>query len=149
MVTNLHTLHIFNDPPINYIELLSLLFEPYQCETGTTLVRQGDPAQYLYLILSGHAEVVYNPYEAKPITVMQLEAGDLFGWSAAIRQETYSSSVTAMETLETVRVRSCALKIFCLEHPEAGKDLLERLASSVSIRWENAYEQVSSILAYG
>ena len=146
---NLNRFAPFNDPNINYMDLLEPLFERYTCSAGTVVLQQGKPADYLYLILSGSAQVSYKPYDGSPITVSHLEKGELFGWSAVVGSEHYTSSTIAIEPLEAVRVRGRDLRKFCGEHPEAGKDLLERLANSVSARWKDAKEQVKSILAQG
>jgi CRP-like cAMP-binding protein len=149
MGSELNSFSIFNDPKVNYMELLEPLFEPYTCAAGTTVLQQGKPADYLYLIVSGTAEVSYKPYDGNPITVSHVEKGGLFGWSAVVGSEKYTSSTIAIEPLEAVRVRGDDLRKFCAKHPEAGKDLLERLANSVSSRWKDANEQVKSILAQG
>ena len=140
---------LFNDPNIHYMDLLELIFERYTCAAGTVVLQQGKPADYLYLIVSGRAQVSYKPYDGNPIIVSHVEKGELFGWSAVVGSEHYTSSTIAIEPLEAVRVRGRDLRNFCAEHPEAGKDLLERLANSVSARWKDAKEQVKSILAQG
>jgi CRP-like cAMP-binding protein len=125
------------------------LFESFSCAAGNCILQQGKPANYLYLIVTGSAEVSYKPYDGDPITVGHVESGGLFGWSAVVGSENYTSSVIATGPLEAVRVRGNALREFCAQHPKVGKDLLECLASSVTGRWENAKEQVKSILLEG
>jgi CRP-like cAMP-binding protein len=146
---SLNSFSIFNDPKVSYMDLLEPLFEPYTCTAGIVILEQGKPADYLYLIVSGSAEVSYKPYDGNAITVSHVEKGGLFGWSAVVGSKHYTSSTIAIEQLEAVRVRGSDLRKFCVEHPEAGKELLERLANSVSSRWANANEQVKSILAQG
>jgi CRP/FNR family cyclic AMP-dependent transcriptional regulator len=146
---SLKSFSIFNDPSINYMHMLEPLFQPYTCAAGTVVLQQGKPADYLYLIVSGSVEVSYKPYDGIPITVTHVEKGGLFGWSAVVGSDYYTSSTIAIEPLEAVRVRGSDLRKFCVQHPEAGKDLLERLANSVSARWKDANEQVKSILAQG
>jgi CRP-like cAMP-binding protein len=146
---SLKSFSIFNDPSINYMDMLEPLFQPYTCAAGTVVLEQGKPAEYLYLIVSGSAEVSYKPYDGNPITVTHVEKGGLFGWSAVVGSDYYTSSTIAIEPLEAVRVRGSELRKFCVQHPEAGKDLLERLANSVSARWKDAHEQIKSILAQG
>jgi CRP-like cAMP-binding protein len=131
------------------MDMLEPIFEPYRCAAGTVVLQQGMPADYLYLIVSGVAEVSYKPYDGNPITVTHVEKGGVFGWSAVLGSDYYTSSTIAIEPLEAVRVRGSDLRKFCVEHPEAGKDLLERLANSVSARWKDAHEQIKSILAQG
>jgi hypothetical protein len=48
-----------------------------------------------------------------------------------------------------LRVRGSELRKFCLEYPEAGKDILEQLADGVSSRWKDAHKQVKAMLAHG
>src|SRR5215210_4962448 len=133
----------------NYVNLLKPLFEPYSCIAGTSVIQQGAPADYIYLVLEGTAEVSFKPYDGIPITVSHVGKDGLFGWSAVVGSQTYTSSVRAIEKLETLRIRGSELRKLCLDHSDAGKDILERLATGVSSRWENAHEQVKSILASG
>ena len=131
------------------MDLLRPLFEPFTCSAGTIVLQQGMPADYLYLVISGKAEVSYKPYDGIPITVTHVEKGGLFGWSAVVGTEKYTSSAVAIEALEAKRIRGSALRKLCIDHPEAGKNILESLANSVASRWQDANEQVRSILAQG
>jgi CRP-like cAMP-binding protein len=140
---------IFINLDEKYMDLMQSLFEPYSCPAGTVILQQGKPADYLYLIVNGSAEVSFKPYDGHPITVTHVEKGGLFGWSAVIGSEKYTSSTIAIEPLEAMRVLGSDLRKFCVEHPEAGRDILNRLANSVSARWKDANEQVKSILAQG
>jgi len=130
-------------------DLLKPLFEPYSCVAGSSVIEQGAPADYLYLVLEGKAEVSFKPYDGIPITVSHVGKDGLFGWSALVGSQTYTSSVRAIERLETLRIRGSKLRKLCVDHPDAGRDILERLATAVSSRWKNAHEQVKSILASG
>ena len=140
---------IFNDMNTQHGNLLQPLFEVYSCEAGSSVIEQGAPADYLYLVLQGKAEVSFKPYDGIPITVSHVGKDGLFGWSAVVGSQTYTSSVRAIESLETLRIRGSELRKLCVDHPDAGRDILERLATAVSSRWENAHEQVKSILASG
>jgi CRP-like cAMP-binding protein len=113
------------------------------------VLKQDTPADYLYLVVSGAVEMSYKPYDGVPITISHVEKDGLFGWSAVVGSEKYTSSAIAIEDLETMRIRGSELRRLCVEHPEAGKEILERLASSVSSRWQDAHAQVKSILEQG
>lgn len=140
---------IFKDLDKNYINLLKPLFEPYSCNAGAIVLQQGTPADYLYLVISGAVEMTYKPYDGVLITISHVEKDGLFGWSAVVGSEKYTSSAIAIENLETMRVRGSELRKLCMEHPEAGREILERLASSVSSRVQDAQDQVKSILEQG
>jgi len=134
---------------VQRMKLLQPLFEAFTCSAGTIIIQQGTPADYLYLVIKGKAVISYKPYDGHSITVSHVEKGGLFGWSALVGSKIYTSSAVAIEELEAVRVRGSDLRKFCVEHPEAGTEILEKLASSVTGRWTNASEQVKSILMQG
>jgi len=149
MESNLNSFSIFNDPKLDHMDLLEAIFEHYTCAAGTIVFKQGEPADYLYLIKRGIVEISYKPYDGDSITITHVEKEGLFGWSAVVGSKDYTSSSIAIEPLDAIRVHGSDLRKFCLEHPDAGKTLLERLANSVSSRWKDAQEQVSLILARG
>ena len=78
-----------------------------------------------------------------------MKQDDWLGWSAVVGSEKYTSSVLAIEKLETIRIHRNELRKLCIEQPEAGKAVLERLANNVSSGWKDAHKQVRSILAKG
>jgi CRP-like cAMP-binding protein len=149
MIILLTRLSIFKKLDIKAMELLQPLFESYHCPVGTSVLKQGTPAEFLYLIVDGKVEISYKPYDGNAITVTHVQKGGLFGWSAVVGSDTYTSSATAIETLEALRVRGRDLRQFCMDNPEIGKDVLERLAKAVSSRWQDANTQVKSILEQG
>lgn len=131
------------------MELLKPLFEQFSCSAGTTVIKQGAPVDYLYLVLDGKVEISFKPYDGHPITITHVGRGGLFGWSAVVGSEKYTSTIIAIEDLETVRIHGNELRKLCIEHPESGRAILEHLANTVSSRWKDAHEQVKSILLSG
>lgn len=140
---------IFEELDADMIDLISPLFETYSCQPGTTIFQQGEQAEFLYLVLDGKVDMSFKPYDGVPITVSHIGKGGLFGWSAVVGSDNYTSTAVAIEDLEAVRVHGSDLRKFCREHPEAGKDILERLANGVSSRWNDAHKQVQAILFQG
>src|ERR1044072_4485104 len=109
------------------MELLQPLFESLSCPAGTVVFQQGTPADFLYFMITGKVEMSFKPYDGTSITVSHVENGGLFGWSAVVGSEKYTSSAIAIEEVKAIRVRGSELRKFCIDHPEAGKDILERL----------------------
>jgi CRP-like cAMP-binding protein len=84
-----------------------------------------------------------------PMTVSHVGKDGLFGWSAVVGSEKYTSSAIAIQAVKAFRVRGSELRKFCIEHPETGKIILERLADGASSRWKDAHQQVKAILLQG
>ena len=131
------------------IEILSPLFHEYSCRPGTVIFQQGDQAEFLYLVVDGKVDMSFKPYDGTPITVSHVGKGGLFGWSAVLGSNQYTSTAIAIEDVDAYRIQGDELRKLCVEHPEAGKDILEHLAENVSSRWTDAHEQVKSILFQG
>jgi CRP-like cAMP-binding protein len=131
------------------IELLKPLLEAFSCPPGTVIFQQGEQAEFLYMVVAGKVDMSFKPYDGIPITVSHVGKGGLFGWSAVVGSDNYTSTAIAIDDVEALRVQGSDLRKFCREHPEAGKDILERLADGVSSRWKDAHKQVQSILVQG
>jgi CRP-like cAMP-binding protein len=142
-------LPVFADLREEHTKPLEPLIEKIQCDAGEFVIRQNAPADYLYIILKGKVQISFEPYDGSPITVSHVEEGGLFGWSAVIGSPRYTSSAIAIESMEAVRIRGSELRKLSADDPEAGREIMNSLASAVSSRWKNAHEQVRLILEKG
>jgi CRP/FNR family transcriptional regulator, cyclic AMP receptor protein len=140
---------IFKELDESQIELLRPLFEAFSCQAGTIIFQQGEPAEFLYLVINGKVEISFKPYDGMPMTVSRVGSGGVFGWSAVLGSEQYTSTAIAFKALKSFRVHGNELRRFCLEHPAEGKRILEHLAEGVSSRWTDAHKQVKAFLIQG
>jgi CRP-like cAMP-binding protein len=90
-------------------------------QPGESVVREGDPATRLYLILGGHARVE----QAVLGQVATLGPGDYFGELALIDQQARSASVVAQDELECLIVSAWEFRATLKEHPELAIPMLE------------------------
>lgn len=146
MLDELKEVTLFKGLEADELEILEPLFELYRYHSGTVIFQQGDQAVYLYLILNGSVEIRHKPYDGPPITVTRVSQGGAFGWSAAIGNETYTSSAICYEELVALRIAGHDLRKFYKKYPNTGKIFLDRLARVVSNRWQDARAQVRSMM---
>ncbi|HKI54239.1 MAG TPA: cyclic nucleotide-binding domain-containing protein [Anaerolineales bacterium] len=149
MATDLEFNPLFKGIEKEYLEFLYPLFVRVICTKGTVVIKQGEAADFLYLVEKGKVEISYKPYDGEAITITHVGRDGLFGWSALLGSSKYTSSGIAIEDVEALRIRGTELRELCVENPEAGKKFLDRLASAVSARWKDAHKQVRSILEIG
>lgn len=128
------------------MELLDPIFLPYECFTGTVLFEQGEPAEYLYLVISGEVVIRYNPDDGDPINIARVRPGGLVGWSAVIGRDAYTSSAACQDNTRLLRLSADSLQLLCERYPETGLLLLDRLAKVVAERLESTHPQVFSLL---
>lgn len=126
---------------------------PYMVECqfprDRVIFEQGQPAEHLYILLVGEVAIHYKPYDGPPLTVARIEPGGVFGWSAALRRDVYTSGAIASQACVAFRIRGTNLQVFCQENPETGGILLERLASVIAERLRSTHTQVLGILTQG
>ena len=146
---DLRRLPVFASLQEGHVRLLEALIEKITCRPGELIIRQDSPADYFYIILRGKVEIFFKPYDGMPITITHLEEGGLFGWSAVIGSGKYTSSARAIADVKAISILGRDLRKLSVEHPEAGSEILNKLASAVSSRWKDAHEQVKAILSQG
>ncbi len=146
MLDKLPYIPLFQDLEPAQTALLKSIFESFTCPAGEMVFEQGDAAEFLYLILEGEAAIRYKPYDAPPITITRLREEDVFGWSAVIVSERYTSGIISETPIIAIRIRGRDLWRLTEKHPHTGRLVLDRLASMVSPRWTNAHAQIQSLL---
>jgi CRP-like cAMP-binding protein len=125
------------------------LFVPCDCYSGTRLFDQGDPADYLFLVISGEVVIRYKPEDGPEITVSRVRPGGIVGWSAALGSRLYTSGAECTVYTQMVRVAGEDLRDLCREHPDTGVLILERLATVIAERLRNTHEHVIELLKQG
>ena len=142
-------LSIFAGLDGNQISQLTPFMVECQFPKDFVIFEQGRPAEYLYILLTGEVVVRYKPYDGPPLNVAHIQPGGVFGWSAALRRDLYTSDAIAMQDSNAYRIRGSSLPVIRAKYPETGQILLERLASVIAQRLQSTHTQVLGILTQG
>jgi len=142
-------LPLFKDLKPDQRELLTPLFFTCECTAGTLLFEQGDPVEYLYLVVRGEVTVRYRPDDGPDIVVAHVKPGGVVGWSAALGNRKYTSGAICTKQSQLLRVRGENLRSLCARYPDTGKIVLERLATVIAERLRCTHEEVINLLKQG
>jgi len=163
-------LPLFKDLDTSQREVLRPLFLPVNLGTGEYIFEQGDPAEYLYLVISGEVTIRFKPDDGPELTVTRVGPGGVVGWSAALGSEAYTSGAVCSAYSQLARLRGNDLRELCRENPEAGilvllrgNDLrelcrenpeagilvLDRLAWVIAERLRSSHDQILTLLKRG
>ena len=82
-------------PPAN-ANMMFERFKPIPCKAGDRVIRQGESADYYYLIREGRAEVTRAAPDSPPVALAELGPGDEFGEEALLTGERRSAAVTML-----------------------------------------------------
>ncbi len=146
---NYAQLSIFSGLDENMISQLSPFFEECALQKDHVIFKQGQPAVHFYILLEGEVEVDYKPYDGPLLSVARIEPGGVFGWSAAIGRDVYTSGAVALQDSVAFRLHSSSLLEICAQYPETGKIWLDRLASVIAVRLRSTHAHVLEILSQG
>jgi CRP-like cAMP-binding protein len=124
-------------------------FRAEEHPAGAVLFEQGQPADRLYLLLSGRVEIRFKPDDGDPLSVTIIDPGGVFGWSAALGRSSYTSGATVVEACRCLSIRGPDLRRICEEHPNTGVILLERLAEVIAQRLSSTHQHVLRLLQRG
>ena len=131
------------------LQLLTSCFQRESYQGETLIFKQGERAEKLHILLSGKVEIRFKPYDSEVITVASLRQGDVFGWSAALGRQDYTSDAFVTTPGNGLSIRGDVLREFCESHPQIGIILLERLAEVISSRLRQTHGKVVQLLQEG
>jgi CRP-like cAMP-binding protein len=142
-------LSVFQGFDPNQLDLLKPLFTLFYVPRGTVLFEQGDPADCLYILAGGEVAIRYKPEDGPPLVIAHVRAEGVIGWSAAIGNPNYTSSVVCTTDCEILRLRSTALRQLYEADPITGSMFLERLAALIEDRLRSNHPQLMALLEQG
>ncbi len=128
---------------------LAELVEGEHLQDGQIIFAQDDPADRLYVLLSGRVAIRFKPHDGDMLTVTEIGQGGVFGWSAALGRRSYTSSAVCLQAGDALGLRGTDLRRLCEAQPETGVVILERLAEVIAQRLRSTHEQVVELLRLG
>jgi len=131
------------------IQLLAPFFKPQTWVAGTIIFKQGDFADYLYLVVSGELTIHYKPDDGPMMNLTRIQPGGVFGWSAAMGNPVYTSGAVCALDSEVLRIRGADLRMLCKKNPELGEVILNRLSAIIAERQQSQQDRVNSMLSNG
>ena len=99
------TSELFSSIPAANLHRVFEVMEPVSAPAGETVVRQGEPGVYYYVIRQGHFEVTRTPSDVdQPYRLAELGPGDSFGEEALVSESRRNATVTAHTEGELLRL---------------------------------------------
>jgi HlyB family type I secretion system ABC transporter len=95
---------LFHFLPDEHFEKLRPLLREEGYKFGDVLVRQGDPADAFYILLSGRARVVKADQNGNEIALATLKPGDSFGEAALSKAGARTATVRCSTAVEALRL---------------------------------------------
>ncbi|MEO7334276.1 MAG: cyclic nucleotide-binding domain-containing protein [Gemmatimonadales bacterium] len=126
---------------------LAALAELRQVEPGAVLLREGTDTERFGVLLRGLLALRVAVAGRGTATLMTVEPGDVFGWSATVPPYRATSTVVALEASDVLLFESVALRDLLREDEVLGLTLYPRLLESVSRRLTATRTQLLDLYA--
>ena len=101
---------------------------------GTVLIREGDPADCLYLVAAGRLRVVMADPDGEERELAEIGRGDLVGEMALITQRERTATVHVLRDSHLLRLSTAAFTQLISDHPESARlistEMVDRLLRS-------------------
>lgn len=142
-----HRLALFADFPASHLQQIVPFLEEHCFSRGAVIFEQGQPAKNIYIVVRGAVVIRYKPYDGPVMTVANIAAGQIFGWSAALGHAVYTSAAVADEDSLVVSMRDEDLIQLCQQNPEAGKIFIEKMTAMIAERLYCTRTEIKTILS--
>ena len=120
---------IFRDVPHAALIRLVEQGQRRSFRSGGRLMRQGEPAGSLHIILRGRVRVERShPSFTAPVALVECGPGDVVGELGVLDGEPRRESVVAITATETLELEASVLAVTLLQIPPAGAALLPVLS---------------------
>jgi NTE family protein len=108
--------------------------EPVAVPGGTVLIREGDPADCLYLVAAGRLRVVTTNEDGDEIQLAEIGRGGLVGEMALITNRPRTATVQVLRDTHLLRLSTTAFTDLVAAHPESARristEMVDRLLRS-------------------
>ena len=126
---------------------LAELSRPYSAAPGTELFREGDPSDILGIVITGRVALRTLVPERGDVTILTVEPGDVFGWSAIVPPYRATSTAIAIEPVEAIVIDGPPLRAALREDPVLAAALYPRVLVAVSRRLNATRLQLLDLFA--
>jgi CRP-like cAMP-binding protein len=127
-VETLRNIPLFAGLPTARLKLIAYTAEVVRFEPGEVIVKQGDPADAVFIVAEGEAEVWLTDADDRPIHLATLGAHSLFGETAVLCRSRRTATVQAKDRVVTFKISAQVFLDLVRQSPDIGMQVMTVLA---------------------
>ena len=112
---------------------------------GTTLAREGDPAERFHVLRSGRVALGIHVPQHQPLVIATLGPGDVLGWSWLFPPHVWRFDADALQETHTIGLDGVCLRQKCEADAALGYALMQRFAQVLVRRLEATRYQLVDV----
>ncbi len=141
-VERLRSIPLFAKIEPSKLKLLAFTAQRLTFNPGESLFQQGDVGDAAYIIIGGNADVVVAT-PTGPLTVAQVGTNDFVGEIAILCDVPRTATVTATNTLSTMRISKELFFELVSQFPEISVEIMRELAHRLDVTTRQLQNEVS------
>lgn len=130
----IQTISLFEDFEASDLECLARHMACFRAPAGREIIREGDPGDYMVLVLSGTIEIAKRDARGLPTTIATAGPGKTLGEMSLIDGEPRFASCIAVSEVEFAVLDRDSLSALITEQPMVGVKLMMELLILVNQR---------------
>jgi CRP-like cAMP-binding protein len=127
-VETLRKIPLFTGLPTARLKLIAYTAEVVEFAPGETIVRQGDPADAVYILTEREAEVLLEDVDGHEVKVAMMGRHSLFGEAAVISKGRRTATVRARDRVVTFKISADVFLDLVRHSPEISLQVMTVLA---------------------
>jgi CRP-like cAMP-binding protein len=141
----LQSLEFTKDLEPQHLEKLATIATHVTFSEGSTIFREGDASELVYLIEEGQVSLVTQVPGHGQVTILTLGPGQLLGWSSLFPPQRKSAGAQTMEPTRVIAINATQLRELCQTDHSLGNSIMWRVAEIISTRLRAARTQLLDI----
>ena len=115
---------IFSVLPSNKINQIAKLFREKKFDKGALIFKEGDAAQWLYLVQDGKVRIIKDSASGKELLLEVIFPGEIFGGIGVFDGTTYPATAQAMEPTEILMLSRCDFFKLLEQYPTVAQQAI-------------------------
>jgi CRP-like cAMP-binding protein len=141
---DLRRVNVFKDAPEEDLKLFLEKGILRSIEEGEFFFFQGDPATYLYVLVSGRAKLLQTSPNGQQVNLRTLNDWQLFGALGAVRENaTYPATAQALEPCTALAIESSFLKEMMATRHYLNVNLMQLMTSYI-MEMQERYRELAT-----
>lgn len=127
--------------------LLGAVMQVYEAEPGQTLIREGEPGDYMLLVMRGLVDVLRRDEHNFPRQIAVATPGQVLGEMSMVDGEPRFATCVVRETCRLAMLSRASLLTLMQREPVLGNKILLKLVSLLSERLRDSTAQLVNCLS--
>jgi CRP-like cAMP-binding protein len=141
---DLRRVNVFQEATDDDLRLVTERGIERSIEEGEFFFFQGDPARYLYVLISGRAKLIQNSAAGQQVNLRMINEWEMFGALGAVRDDaTYPATAQAVESSTALALESTLLKEMMQTRPYLSTGLMELMTSYIQ-EMQSRYRELAT-----